>query len=469
MIRCLGRIAGTVTMSRNGVDIAIEILSQLSKGATSGSLSNLAATIKAPRSSIYRVFRLLELEQMVSRSKDVISPGPAFNRELGISDWLPRNDGAIAVSDLIHPLGSSLSERHPHIISPLPVFSAPKRIVTHRRVRLGFINAELDNPWRFALVHSVEQAAAQFYDEITELRICHSGGDPHLQAGQILEFASQGFDGLIVSAIASAKVGAALREVAERNMPVILVDRDAGARVSRTSFVTASDALIGATTATWLVEMLQGKGRIVLLAGLPNALPSMRRLQAALETFKSWPQIKIAGTHWTHWRADVAREIVSGLLVEQRGPIDGVWCDSGIQCIGSLEAFAASTEKKGAIPPHTGGDLNGVYKAAIKHGVPLIGMDCPPAMGGVALSLLLSSLRGNWVPDRVELRSQIVVTNNASSNSVVGTLKAEDHVRWDLPDELILSSGLPHYYSPRSFRVHYPGNRYNRSAAKRSS
>ena len=35
-----------------------------------------------------------------------------------------------------------------------------------------------------------------------------------------------------------------------------------------------------------------------------------------------------------------------------------------------------------------------------------------------------------------------------------------------LPDDLILSTGLGPAYNPRSFRIHYPGNRYNRSAGK---
>jgi hypothetical protein len=34
-----------------------------------------------------------------------------------------------------------------------------------------------------------------------------------------------------------------------------------------------------------------------------------------------------------------------------------------------------------------------------------------------------------------------------------------------LPDDLILASGLGPSYDPRSFRVHYKGNRCNRSAA----
>ena len=39
-------------------------------------------------------------------------------------------------------------------------------------------------------------------------------------------------------------------------------------------------------------------------------------------------------------------------------------------------------------------------------------------------------------------------------------------MRWDLPDDLVLASGLGPAYNPQSFRIHYPGNVYNRSAAR---
>ena len=47
----------------------------------------------------------------------------------------------------------------------------------------------------------------------------------------------------------------------------------------------------------------------------------------------------------------------------------------------------------------------------------------------------------------------------------VPDLWVDEHVRWDLPDELILAAGLGPAYNPRAFRVYYGGNRYNRSAA----
>ena len=87
-------------------------------------------------------------------------------------------------------------------------------------------------------------------------------------------------------------------------------------------------------------------------------------------------------------------------------------------------------------------------------------------MGIRALEVLYSALRGQWVPKIVNVPSDIILTRGAATRSIRPQLLAEEHVRWDLPDDLVLASGLGHAYNPRSFRIHYPGNIYNRSAAR---
>jgi len=88
-------------------------------------------------------------------------------------------------------------------------------------------------------------------------------------------------------------------------------------------------------------------------------------------------------------------------------------------------------------------------------------------MGLRAVEVLLDVLRGRTVPRRVDVVTETVVTRHHATASVKPDLWADEHVRWDLPDDLILASGLGLSYDPRSFRIRYRGNRYNRSAAIR--
>jgi ABC-type sugar transport system substrate-binding protein len=169
---------------------------------------------------------------------------------------------------------------------------------------------------------------------------------------------------------------------------------------------------------------------------------------------------------WTFWHPDVTRGIIEDALARWGDTISGIWCDSGQQGVGSLKAFVAAGRKPGEIPPHTGGDQNLAYKLAIRNRVRLAAIDYPPVMGTKAVEVLYAAMSGQWVPSEVDMPSEVIITKGHSTRSVRADVVAEDHVRWDLPDDLILSTGLGPAYNPRSFRIHYPGNRYNRSAGK---
>ena len=212
----------------------------------------------------------------------------------------------------------------------------------------------------------------------------------------------------------------------------------------------------------------RGRGSIVLLPGLFQADPAQRRLEGARAVFARYPGLQVADICWTGWQEELGREIIAAKLAEGGKTIDGVWCNSGLQAVGSLRAYIAEG-RSGAIPPHTGGDINLAYKLAIRHGVPQAAVDYPPAMGLRAVEAFARRVAGSPRPRRIDVPTEIVVTRGHATRSVRPDLWSDEHVRWDLPDDLILASGLGPSYDPRSFRVHYKGNRYNRSAADRAA
>jgi len=68
----------------------------------------------------------------------------------------------------------------------------------------AFSNASMNNPWRVALVHGIEYAAANLGDRIERLTILHAGDDGRRQQADIAQMIAQRVDGLIVSAVAAA-------------------------------------------------------------------------------------------------------------------------------------------------------------------------------------------------------------------------------------------------------------------------
>ena len=448
-------------MRRRGQDIAIGLIELLISVERPIRVAEALARLAAPRATLHRVTRILASRGLIDRRRRAwLAVGPVGLALAARREELLQAEDQRRLAPRLRSSHRPLGARRAFARYPAATQWSEAPLGRRPRFRIGFSNADMNNLWRVALVHSVEYGAVKYRSLVRSLTVRHAEGCAERQARDIEELLARGVDGLIVSAHRAPAPTAAFAEASRRGVPVIMVDRG-DEDAPHASFVTCDDEVIGRVTALWLAEKLEGRGDVLLLPGLQAAEPARARLTAALQTLQNFPQIRILDICWSDWRPDLGRVIVEAALA-RGAKIDGVWCDSGLQAVGSLKAFIAAERR---IPPHTGGDLNLAYKLAIRHGAPLAALDYPPAMGLKAVETLLDFLRGRSVAKRIAVPTEIVVTRGDATRSVRPDLWADQHVRWDLPDDLILASGLGPSYDPRRFRVNYVGTRYNRSAA----
>jgi ABC-type sugar transport system substrate-binding protein len=429
-----------------------------------------ARRLGAARSSLHRISCILAREQLLDLSvRGWISLGSVAAALGTRRDEMLRSEDERRLAPRRKPLARAPGASYALLrIAQCSQVADTARFRRTPKFRLGFSNASIDNAWRTALVHSVEYGAVRYQNLVKSFSVRHARLGAQRQARDIEALLASGTDGLILSAHKSEGLVDVLSEAERRGVPTVVVDRGRTEILPHVSFVTCDDRMIGDITARWLAERLRGRGSLLLLPGLAQAEPALRRLEGAQAVFARYPGLRILDICWTAWQPERGHEIVAAKLAKGGEPIHGVWCDSGLQAVGSLRAYLEAG-LGGAIPPHTGGDLNLAYKLAIRHRIPQAAVDYPPAMGLRSVEVLLEALRGRSVPRRVEVPTEIVVTRGDATRSVRPDLWSDEHVRWDLPDELILASGLGPSYDPRSFRVHYKGNRYNRSAADRTA
>lgn len=306
--------------------------------------------------------------------------------------------------------------------------------------RIGFSNASTTNAWRRAMLQSMYYAEKISQAQIGEFLVRDAQDDPELQLHQIDELVREGIDLLLISitSVNDTALGERLNYLADEGLPIVAVDRRPNDRSSLVSFVTASDHRIGRISAIWLAEQLKGRGRVWMLSGLEGASPALRRQQAALAVFSEFPGIRVENVSYTDWTEGSGYRVMDKLLDEARRTPDGVWCDSGLQGVGSLRRFI---DGGGSIPAHTGGDLNEMYKLCLHHKVPMAALDYPASMGARALEIALDVLGGSTLPQRVEEPVRIVLPRGCETASVKADIWAERHVAWDLGNETVLSQG----------------------------
>src|SRR5690348_10387507 len=318
---------------------------------------------------------------------------------------------------------------------------------------IGFSNASISNLWAVGYLHALEYAAEKNKGLIKQVIITDANDNPTKQVADIQALVQRGVDILIVRP-ATESVDAAVVRASKAGIPVVLGDRRVPSD-NFVSFVSADDWAMGRNMAQWIVEKLGGKGNVVLLSGIAGASPAELRAKAAMEVFKSYPGIKVLDRQFTDWSPAKGKTVMAALIQKYGKDINGIWSDSGLQASGAIEAYVAAGFKDGEIPPVTCQDLNACWVNAIKHKVPMMSIDNPPAGGGTALEVALKVLQGISVPHNFFIDTTVTVTKGDGTPSISPDMAAEDYARLDKPGDLILSTGIPNY-DPKTFKADYP-------------
>ena len=321
---------------------------------------------------------------------------------------------------------------------------------------IGFSNAGVADGWLVTFKHGVEWAAAQNSDRIGKFIITDANWDADKQIRDIQDLMNQDIDLLLVNPVTLEALDPVLRRTMRAGTPVVSVVRRVKSDEAFVSFVTASDTALARLSAQWLVETLNGSGKIIVLPGQAGASPAEFRLRAAREVFGQYPGIEVLSVQYTDWSPAKGKEIMAALIQTHGNAIDGVWADSGLQGSGSVEAFLNAGVSGADVPPHTGGDLNYMYQLAHKHGFPFIGIDYTAAIGIDGVRIALDVLEGKRVPKRFDLNFQVVIPEGRETTSIKADVWLRDYVRLDKPGELIMGHGLGEDYDPQTFTADYP-------------
>jgi ribose transport system substrate-binding protein len=105
---------------------------------------------------------------------------------------------------------------------------------------IGFSNASISNSWRFGLLHSIQQAAHDYADQIKQLIITDANDDPAKQVSDVQDLISRGVDLLIVSAATVEALDTIVTKAYENGISVVMVDRRVTSE-NFTTFITSSD------------------------------------------------------------------------------------------------------------------------------------------------------------------------------------------------------------------------------------
>jgi ribose transport system substrate-binding protein len=134
--------------------------------------------------------------------------------------------------------------------------------------------------------------------------------DGQVQAQRIQQAVNDGADAILISCSDAGKVTGAINDAVGRGVPVMTFDSDAPDS-KRFAFYGVDDEKTGRMVMSELAKLMNGKGKIGILAGNQNAPNLQRRVQGVKDEAAKTPGIQILGT-FNHIETpqDAAAEVV---------------------------------------------------------------------------------------------------------------------------------------------------------------
>jgi ribose transport system substrate-binding protein len=276
-------------------------------------------------------------------------------------------------------------------------------------MRLAVFTKNLTNPAYGAARLGAERAAEALGDVEVLHFVPQTPDDPEQQSALIDEaLALQPLpDAFVLSPVHPTRVDDAVRRVAAAGIPMVGFVNPIEAAPS-VAYVSSDDRALAVGIARYLFNHLEGRGRVLIVTGPHDSHTSNDRLQGFREAVAEFPGISVAGVIAGDYARETARQRTAQWLSEH-AELDGCLVANDIMAMGVLDALDAAGRGAAVV------GVNAIPQAveAIAAGRMLATSDFNAMqIAYLAAECAVRHLRGQPVPERVELPVQIVDAHN---------------------------------------------------------
>ena len=263
---------------------------------------------------------------------------------------------------------------------------------------VALCNYSIGNSWRAQMEQEFVAEAEKLKAEgvVSEYYITNSNEDINKQISDMQDLITKKVDAIVITAASPTALAPVVEEATEASIKVVSFDNVVETE-EQVATVGIDEKEFGRIGAEWLVDKLDGKGKIVVLNGIAGTATDSLRWGGAEEVFKQYPDIEILGSanaSWDYAQGKAAMESMLSAYPE----IDGVWSQGGAMTQGAIDAFIAAGRD---LVPMTSEGNNGAIRAWIENkdkGLSCIAPSNPTYTSAEALRVVVKALNGEDIP-----------------------------------------------------------------------
>jgi len=299
-----------------------------------------------------------------------------------------------------------MTRRTKSIVGLLLCCLAGPSLAEPRPLHIGFAQDTLANDWRIAQAEGLKTAFA-VHPEVN-FTVTDGRGETARQIRDIEDLVYRKVDVLMASPRDGRAMTPVLSSAYRAGIPVVLLTRRIETQ-DYTTFIAPDDAAIARSAARYMAAQLKGKGRILMLQGVPTASTAIARTEAFLAELKNHPGVQISAIKPANYlRADAIRAVEEA--IREGVAFDAIYAQSD-----SMAAGARIALRKAGIEPSrlliVGIDYIAEAREAIRRGEQSASFTYPTCAAEAA-AVALAIGRGEKVPKHVVVDSVMVTRDN---------------------------------------------------------
>ena len=287
--------------------------------------------------------------------------------------------------------------------------------LAEEKVNLGVSIPAATHGWTGGVVYWANQAKKELEKEHPGLKITvKTAGSPPEQANQLQDLlTATKINTLVVLPFESASLTKPVAQLKSKGVYVTVVDRGLTDTSAQDAYVAGDNKAFGKVSGEYLAKVLNGKGDVVVLRGIPTEIDN-ERVDGFNAVMKNYPDIKILDAKHGNWNRDDAFKVMQDFLTRFKH-IDAVWASDDDMAVGVLKAIEEA--KRDDIKIVLGGaGAKGMVKNVIDGSNPLIqaNVTYSPKMIYDAIKLTADArLKGEKLPEKTIIPSVLVTKENA--------------------------------------------------------
>jgi len=288
------------------------------------------------------------------------------------------------------------------------------------KYRIGVSTPSADHGWTGGIVWWAEQAIKDWQAKDDEVEFFFVTADNSAkQVGDIEDLMVKQIDALVILPYDSASLTPIVSEAYNEGIYTVVVDRGL-THEAQDVYIAGNNPGLGRVSGEWLAKEMNGKGKVVVLEGIPTVI-NTERVEAFNEVIAQYPGIEILDSQPAYWSTQRGLEIMENYL--QKYPeIDAVWAQDDDVLKGVLQAYKESGRND--IKIMLGGAGSKDIIKMVMDGDPLVRADVtyPPSMiaSGISLAVMgvkdehLEGFYQQKIPSRIILAAELVTRDNAA-------------------------------------------------------